>query len=42
MKLNKSPGLDTPITEFYQMFWNKLKNILYDFVIETFEKEELA
>ena len=42
MKLNKSPGLDGLTTEFYQMFWGKLKHIFYDCVIENFEKGELA
>ena len=42
MKLNKSPGLDGLTTEFYQMFWGKLKYIFYDCVIEHFEKGELA
>ena len=42
MKLNKSPGLDGLTTEFYQMFWGKLKYIFYDCVIDNFEKGELA
>ena len=39
MKLNKSPDLDGLTTEFYQMFWGKLKHIFYDCVIEILKKE---
>jgi hypothetical protein len=34
MKLNKSPGLDGLLVEFYRTFWDKLKYVL----IKTYNK----
>ena len=38
MQNEKSPGNDGVTKEFYETFWNELKEISVDFVLETKEK----
>ena len=38
LKENKSPGLDGLTAEFYKHFWNDLKHIFLEMIIETKEK----
>ena len=39
---DKSPGDDGLTKEFYEIFWNKLKEIFVDSVLETKEKGHLS
>ena len=42
MKNNKSPGSDGLPVEFYKIFWNDIKDIYYDSLKQTFEKNEMC
>ena len=42
MKNDKSPGQDGLTEEFYGTFWNELKEIFVDSVLETKEKGHLS
>ena len=41
MQNDKSPGNDDLTKEPYETFWNELKEIFVDSVLETKEKEQL-
>ena len=38
MKQYKSPGLDGIINEFYQIYWNTIKEDLFEVLLEIFDK----
>ena len=42
MQSDKSPGNDGLTKEFYEAFWNELKEIFIDSASETKEKEHLS
>ena len=42
MQNDKSPGSDGLIENFYETFWNELKEIFIDSVSETKEKRHLS
>lgn len=42
MKENRSPGLDGLTSEFYKTCWPFIDNIVYNMIIETFDKGELC
>ena len=42
MQNDKSPGNDDLTKEFYETFWNKLKEIFVDSVLEAKEKGHLS
>ena len=42
MKLNKAPGLDGLTVEFYQKFWNNIKNLAVKVFNYSHEKKELT
>ena len=42
MQNNKSSGNDGLTKEFYETFWNELKEIFVDFVLEAKEKGHLS
>ena len=42
MQNDKSPGNDGLTKEFYEAFWNELKEILVDSVLEAKEKGYLS
>ena len=41
MQNDKSPGNDDLTKELYETFWNELKEIFVDSLLETKEKEQL-
>jgi hypothetical protein len=42
MKQCKSPGLDGIINEFYQIFWDKIKEDLFEVLLEIVDKFEIC
>ena len=42
MQNDKSPGNDRLTKEFYETFWNNLKEIFVNYVSETKEKSHLS
>ena len=42
MQNNKSPNSNGETKQFYEVFWNKLKEMFVDFVLETKEKGHLS
>jgi hypothetical protein len=42
MKQYKSPGLDGIINEFYQIYWDTIKEDLYEVLLEIFDKFEIC
>ena len=42
MQNDKSPGNDRLTKEFYETFWNNLKEIFVNYVSETKEKRHLS
>ena len=42
MRNNKSPGNDDLTKEFYETFWNELKEIFVDSLLEAKEKGHLS
>ena len=41
MQNNKSPGNDGLTKEFYEMFWNEIKNPFMNSIMEAREKKEI-
>ena len=41
MKRNKSPGICGLTSDFFQMFWSKLKTVLYNAIVEMFKLKEV-
>ena len=41
MQNNKSPGNEGLTKEFYEMFWNEIKNPFINFIMEAREKKEI-
>ena len=41
MKQYKSPGLDGIINEFYQIYWDTIKEDLFEVLLEIFDKFEI-
>ena len=42
MKQYKSPGLDGIINEFYQIYWDTIKEDLFEVLLEIFDKFEIC
>ena len=42
MKQYKSPGLNGIINEFYQIYWDTIKEDLFEVVLEIFDKFEIC
>jgi hypothetical protein len=42
MKQYKSPGLDGIINEFYQLYWDIIKEDLFEVLLEIFDKFEIC
>ena len=42
MKQCKSPGLDGIINEFYQLYWDTIKEDLFEVLLEIFDKFEIC
>ena len=42
MENNKSPGNDGLYEEFYECFWNKIKNLFLAFILRAFLNQELS
>jgi hypothetical protein len=38
----KSPGLDGIINEFYQIYWDTIKEDLFEVLLEIFDKFEIC
>jgi hypothetical protein len=42
MKQYKSPGLDGILNEFYQIYWDTIKEDLFEVLLEIFDKFEIC
>ena len=42
LKTNKSPGLDGLTNEFYQCFWNDIKELFYEALKMIFENGQMT
>ena len=42
MKLNKSPGTDGLTADFFKIFWEEIKELVYESIMSSFDKGYLS